>query len=427
VSALSAEGIREVVETRSSEILDWAMELIRFPTENRPPGGAEGLAQDFIAEACRGLGLVVDEFTPLEVPGIESHPAWLQGRNYPSDRRNVVGVWKGSGGGRSLLLSGHIDVAPFEPDDWQVTRPFEPMVREGRLYGRGAADLKGGLSSAFMAVKLLRELGFEPKGDIMFESLVDEEFAGGNGTLASRLRGHNADLAILTEPTRMELCPASLGAFLGHLIVRGRAGMPYMGLPIPNPVFGAARAVELFTRWQKQWRAQNSHPLFTATGKELNVVLWNIDSATPGSFSQLGVPDRTRVDWIVWCYPGMTEHEFYRRFDRFWKEEARKDDLLRLFTMEIERDYHHVRAWETDSRSEAVMSAARACAEVTGVQPSVGGAPFSCDMALYGEHMPVVILGPRGDNIHAPDEWVEVTDLFTLTAIFARLVVQWCG
>ena len=426
MSGIDLKGLREEVRKREREILDWAKELVRFQSENRPPDGNEGEAQDFIADACRSIGLEVDEFTPASVPGIEEHSSWLEGRNYPDARRNVVGRWRGSGGGRSLLLSGHIDVAPFEPDSWAVTRPFEPLVRDGRLYGRGTADLKGGLAAAFMAVKLLREIGFEPRGDIMFESLVDEEFAGGNGTLAARLKGYNADLAVLTEPTRMELCSACLGAFLGDLTLHGRAGVPYMGSSIPNPIFGAARAVELFARWQEEWRKQNSHPLFGDRGKELNVVLWNIDSKTPGEFTQLGVPLFTKISWIVWCYPGMTEEEFYRQFNSYWDEAASRDELLKPFTLEVERDYHYVQAWETDVNADAVKGVLDAYGAYTREKVSATGAAFSCDMAIYGAHMPVVILGPRGDNLHAPDEWVLVEDLYTLTGIFALLALQWC-
>ena len=426
MSPIGLDDISQEVEKRKGEILDWAQELIRFPSENRPPDGNEGEVQTFIADSCKRMGLEVDEFTPTSVADIRKHPSWLDGRNYPDDRRNVVSQWKGSGGGRSLLLSGHIDVAPFEPDDWEITRPFSPLVREGRLYGRGAADLKGGLAAAFMAVKLLKEIGFQPRGDILFESLVDEEFAGGNGTLAARLKGYNTDLAILTEPTRMELCPACLGAFLGDLTLYGRAGIPYMGFPIPNPIFGAARAVELFGRWQEKWRGQNSHPLFNESGKELNVVLWNIDSKTPDEFTQLGIPLITKISWVVWCYPGMTEEEFYRQFERYWERAASRDELLKLFTLDLKRTYHYVKAWETDRDSDGVKCLIEAYGAYTGVKARVGGAPISCDMAIYGEHMPVVILGPRGDNLHAPDEWVLVEDLYTLTGIFAWLAVQWC-
>ena len=427
MSPISPSDIKREVEKRKGEILDWAQELIRFPSENRPPDGNEGEVQTFIADSCKSLGLEVDEFTPTSVANIRKHPSWLDGRNYPDDRRNVVSQWKGSGGGHSLLLSGHIDVAPFEPDDWEITRPFSPLIREGRLYGRGAADLKGGLAAAFMAVKLLREIGFQPRGNILFESLVDEEFAGGNGTLAARLKGYNADLAILTEPTRMELCPACLGAFLGDLTLYGRAGIPYMGFPIPNPIFGAARAVELFGRWQEKWRKQNSHPLFNESGKELNVVLWNIDSKTPDEFTQLGIPLITKISWVVWCYPGITEEEFYRHFERYWEEAASTDEVLKLFTLDLKRTYHYVKAWETDRNADGVKCLIDAYSAYTGEGARIGGAPLSCDMAIYGEQMPVVILGPRGENLHAPDEWVLVEDLYTLTGIFASLAVQWCG
>jgi acetylornithine deacetylase len=162
-------------------------------------------------------------------------------------------------------------------------------------------------------------------------------------------------------------------------------------------------------------------------GKELNVVLWNIDSKVEEEFTQLGIPLLTRISWIVWCYPGMTEEEFYRQFHRYWLDAAEKDELLKSFDLELEPDYHYVRAWETDVQDEGVQSVIRAYDQYMERVPPVGGAPFSCDMAVYGEHMPVVILGPRGDNLHAPDEWVLLEDLYDLTGLFALLAVQWCG
>jgi acetylornithine deacetylase len=421
-----AEVIREAVDGRKEEILEWAKSLIRFDSENRPPDGSEYEAQKFIEKECRKLGMETDMFVPDEIPGIRDHPSWLSGRNYSHGRANVVGTWKGTGGGKSLLYSGHVDVAPFEPDDWKVCRPFEPVVENGRLYGRGAADLKGGLSAAYWGLKIIKDLGFEPRGDILFESVVDEEFAGGNGALASRLRGHNADLAILTEPTRMQVCTACHGAFLGDLILRGKAGVPYMGRSIPNPIEGASRAIELFKRWKEKWRAMNSHPLFKDPGKQLNVLLWSVDTKNRSEFTQLGAPLFAKISWVVWCYPGMTEEEFYRRFREFWEGHSLKDPALSPFEMEIRPDYHFVRPWETDRSDPAVGSVLESFSEYTGKDPVVTGAPFSCDLALYGDEgkMPAVILGPRGDNLHAPDEWVLIEDILTLTGVFALLAVK---
>jgi len=437
----STGAIRQAVEGRSDEILEWTKTLIRFASENRPPTGFEAEAQEFLAEECRRAGWDVELFSPDEIPGIREHPYWLAGREYPPGRRNLVAKWKGgssgaaggqadaAAGGRSLLFSSHADVAPFEPDNWSVCRPYEPVVREGRLYGRGAADLKGGLAASFWALKLLAELGFEPRGEILFESVVDEEFAGGNGTLASRLKGYNADLAVVTEPTRMQVCPACLGAFLGDLTLSGRAGMPYMGEEIANPILGAARAIELFRRWQTLWREGGDHPLFRERGKELNVVLWKIDSKREGEFTQMGTPLLTRISWIVWCYPGMSEEEFWRQFREYWREAAEREPDLAPFALELAPTYHHVRAWETPADHPAVRAVLRAFGTYAGKQAVVGGAPFSCDLGLYGDPggMPCLLLGPRGDNLHAPDEWVLLEDLYTLTGIYAELAARWCG
>jgi acetylornithine deacetylase len=422
-------ALRRAIDERKAEILAWTTNLMRFPSENRPPSGAEGEAQEFLAQECRKLGWETDLYLPTEIPGIQSHPYWLSGRVYPPDRRNLAARWQGSGKGKSILFSGHVDVAPFEPDNWKVCRPFEPRLLDGRLYGRGSADMKGGIAAAFWALKMLRETGFTPAGDILFESIVDEEFAGGNGTLAARLSGYNADLAVLAEPTRMQICPACLGAFLGDITIKGKAGMPYMGSEIANPVFAASRVISLFREWQTAWRKENAHVLFEEPGKELNVVLSSISSTVPGEFTQMGIPLIATVSWIIWCHPGMTEKEFYRRFRAFWEPLFAADPELAPFTVELTPTYHFVRPWETPASHPGVAAAVEAFTSVTGTEPVVGGAPFSCDLGVYGDpgKMPCLILGPRGDNLHAPDEWVLLEDIYTLTAIFADLATRWSG
>ena len=429
MSGPGSERIKKAVSDREDEILEWTKKLISFPSENRPPDGAEAEAQEFLGRECRELGLEVDVFSPEEIPDIRQHPSWLEGRNYPNGRRDLVARWRGRGEGKALLLSGHVDVAPFEPDDWKVCRPYEPVVRDGRLYGRGAADMKGGLAAAFWALRILKDLGFEPAGDILYESLVDEEFAGGNGTLAARLRGHNADLAVVAEPTGMELCHACFGAFLGELTLAGEAGMPFLRGAVPNALNGAARAIGLFAEWEEKWRAKNSHPAFDGPGKELKVLLWRISSGKPGEFTQMGTPLLATIGWIVWCHPGMTEAEFYRRFRAFWQEHAAADPALAPFRLEVRPAFHFVRPWETPADDPAVRAVAQAFRRCEGREPVITGAPVSCDLAIYGEtgKMPSVLLGPGGGNIHAPDEYVQIADILSLTNVFANLAVLWSG
>lgn len=429
MTSITPEIIRSAVNRHADDIVAWTKKFVSFPSENRPPDGNEAAAQKWVAAECRKRKWDVDVFSPLAVRGIRKHPAWLESRNYPKGRDNVVARWRGSGGGKSLLLSGHADVAPFEPDNWKVCRPYKPVVKNDRLYGRGTADMKGGLTAMFWAMRILQELGVRLAGDVLFEVVVDEEFASGNGTLASRLRGHNADLAIVSEPTRMEVCPACLGGFLGNLTLSGKGGMAYMGKAIANPVNGAARAIELFQEWQSRWREQNQHPLFTAPGKDLNVLPWHLTTDKPGEFTQMGTPLLAKIAWIVWCYPGMTEEKFYPLFRTFWEQQAATDPALQPFELTLERTYHFVKPWETPCDSTAMRAVFAAFERATGNQPSVGGAAFSCDLGIYGEvgKMPSILLGPRGDNLHAPDEWVEIEDILTLTSIYATLAVEWCG
>ena len=429
MSELSAKEINKEVSKRKKEILEWLKSLIRFPSENRFPAGSEGEAQKFIEQECKDLGLETDVFSPEEIPGIKGHPSWLENRDYSNDRKNVVARWRGKGNGCSLLLSGHIDVAPFEPDNWKICSPYEPVELKGRLYGRGAMDMKGGLAAEYWAIKILKDMGIVPHGDIIFESVVDEEFAGGNGTLASRLKGYNADLAILTEPTGMDVCTACLGAFLGDMILKGSSGMPFLGDSITtNPVEGISRVIELFKEWENYWDSMNNHALFQKPEGRLKVLLWDISSKVNGEFSQMGSPPLVRLSWVTWSYPGTGEDRFYKEFRKFWNINFKKDPVLRFFNFEINPSFHYVKPWETDADNINVMKFLDVYADYFKKTPEVKGASISCDMAIYGEqgNMPVIIMGPRGGNIHSSDEWVLLEDIYSLTCLLAMLIKEFC-
>jgi acetylornithine deacetylase/succinyl-diaminopimelate desuccinylase-like protein len=125
----------------------------------------------------------------------------------------------------------------------------------------------------------------------------------------------------------------------------------------------------------------------------------------------------------------MSEEEFYRGFRAFWSEKAASDPELAPFELELTPAYHFVRPWETPIGHPAVQEVAQAFRRFTGEEPAIGGAPFSCDLGLYGDPggMPCLLLGPRGDNLHAPDEWVLLEDIYALTGVFAELAAGWCG
>jgi acetylornithine deacetylase len=429
MSNISEEIIRKAVDSRKKDIVDWLSAIIRFPSENHPPDGDEREIQLFISDECRGRGFTVDMFSPDEIPHIQEHPYWLPGRNYLNERKNVVSVWKGSGKSRSILLSGHCDVAPADKEKWKTCGPYEPIAKDGRLYGRGSCDQKGGLAAAFWAMKILQELGFEPNGDIIFESVVDEEFAGGNGTLASRLKGFNADFAILTEPSNRNIYIGAIGAFLGEIFLSGKGSLPFFDKAVPNPLNGISKVIDYFGEWEKYWQSSNSHPLYPGPDQKLMAVLYEISSKKDSDPIQMGIPQEIRLSWITWCYPGMDEQTFYNIFNDFWNKKLIADADLKLFDFINKPAYHLVRPWEMIKKSMGVKELIAAIKAYCNEDATVTGAPFSCDMAIYGDvgKMPTVILGPEGGNLHTNDEWVLVDDIFNLIGIYISFISRWCS
>ena len=142
------------------------------------------------------------------------------------EREEALGVvgWTGPparvSGGRDLLLNGHIDIVPAADESAWTTPPFEPTMRGGRVYGRGAADMKGGLSCALLAAKAIRDAGIRLRGRLAVTSVVGEE-DGGTGTLATILRGHTADGAVVVEPTDLHIVPVQAGCLMFRLVVHG--------------------------------------------------------------------------------------------------------------------------------------------------------------------------------------------------------------
>ncbi len=130
--------------------------------------------------------------------------------NY-KNRPNVVGIWKGSGGGRrSLILNGHIDTVTVEPLNQWTHDPYEAEIKEGKMFGRGVSDMKRGIIAAIIALESLIELDVKLRGDVIFQSVVNEEHAG-NGTVACVARGITVDAAIISEPTTFDIGLGSAG------------------------------------------------------------------------------------------------------------------------------------------------------------------------------------------------------------------------
>ena len=216
-AAFDAARIDAAVDALRPELIEFARSLVRIPSVS----GSEQAAQRAIAAKYESLGLSVD-IVPSVREELESHPAFCDDAIPFVDRLNVVARWRGSGGGRSLILNGHMDVVPPGDLSKWTRDPWGGEIEDDRLYGRGACDMKSGLAAAVFAVQALQASGVTLPGDVMLQSVIGEE-SGGVGTLATIVRGYRADACVILEPMNLRLAPVQTGALTFRITVNGRA------------------------------------------------------------------------------------------------------------------------------------------------------------------------------------------------------------
>jgi acetylornithine deacetylase len=234
----------EEIERRRPDLVDLLATLVAFDTRALGPDLAardEAALQACIAARLRGAGLDVDVWEPDAgaLPAARyGFPAGYHFRGRPQ----LVARRAGSGGGRSLLLNGHIDVVTPEPIEQWASDPFRADVRDGRLYGRGACDMKGGVAAMVVATEVLCALRVPVRGDLIVNTVTDEESTGG-GALASVAHGVAADGGLIPEPTSLTAWLGTRGSLMPEIVVRGRAG--HAGFPQEHWTDGGAvNAVE---------------------------------------------------------------------------------------------------------------------------------------------------------------------------------------
>ena len=211
------ERIETAVDDAFDEQLGFTQALVRFPTQR----GQEHTAQEFMAQSLRERDLPVDRWT-IDVEDIRHHPGFSPVTISYDNALNVVGTHRPKKAtGRSLILNGHIDVVPTGPVDLWSFPPYEPRIEDGWMYGRGSGDMKAGLAANLFAFDALRSVGYQPGGNVYFQSVVEEECTG-NGALACLTRGYHADAALITEPTSDSLVRANAGVLWFQVEVRGR-------------------------------------------------------------------------------------------------------------------------------------------------------------------------------------------------------------
>ena len=427
--------VDEYVAERRDELVGLVQSLVRFDTTSvdLSPGSTqtenqEAELQAYVAERLRAIGAEVDQWEPdpSEFAHHPMMPAWHHWRGRPL----TVGVVRGSGGGRSLIVNGHIDVVAAG-DGW-TSPPFAAEVRDGRIYGRGAVDMKGGVAAALFALEALHAAGIGVAGDVIFEAVPDEETCA-MGTVAAIARGYRADAGLVPEPTRFRLWVATRGLLHGTLTVPGRSAHAEMNQP-PWQEGGGVNAIEkaaflldavgnLATRWGA--REDKRHPLLGTPGIHPTGI-------RGGTFIS-NLPERCEVDFNSTYLPANADEHGYGsiprgEIERAVADAAARDDWL--------AEHAPTWSWYTDyppseiDPAAAIIAAVREAASALGIDARAEGIDTTYDGALLTlfADTPSPAFGP-GDlaRAHAPDEWVGIDELELAARLYARAIVAWCG
>ena len=422
--------INDYVKKYEDEIIDLAQNLIKIPSENIAPNGFEKDAQLFLLDKLKEInGIEVDSFTPIEVEGIEKHPAYFKGREY-KDRPNVVALKRGSGRGKSVIFSSHIDTVTRNPLPWDTGDPFSGKIVDGKLFGRGSFDMKGILASTVILLKIISDNKIELKGDLIVESVVDEENGGSNGTLASRLRGYNGDVAILPEPSLLTMCPACQGGKAYRVKAEGRAGTGYGGEKLVNPVYGLGALMKSINEYEKEIniKADPKGIFYKEEEKPRTVILDKVQAGDLKPGGNVGVPDSAWFSIFINTLPGYSEEDLDSEFNNFINKVARENSELFPQPPKIEGLTRYLWPYETDPNHPVVSIMKDGLKSFRKEKAVVEGAKFACDGFIFNKYfsIPTIVFGPRGGNAHAQDEYVLVEDLLLLTKVFLYVALKWC-
>jgi len=414
------ERIDQAVESQRTEALALLQRLVQIPTL----AGNEKPAQDVVLDKMKSLKLDVDTWDPPD-DELARHPAFVPVDISYRGRPNVVGTYHSRGGGRSLILNGHVDVVPTGPESHWSASPWSGSFVDGKVYGRGSADMKGGLVSAILAVQALQEAEIHLKGDLIVESVVDEE-TGGNGTLACILRGYQADGMIFTEPSSLgAIAVSNRGAQYFRIIVFGQEGGIEYKHDLVNPIAKAMEVFQAVEAYSIMRESIVSHPLYDNLYN--TKVPLGICKISGGEWPST-VPSQTVMEGSIECLPGEDIHAVKDGFKKYLAEWCTKDAWLKDHPVKLEWFGLWFESAEISSDHALPVMLAQAVQEVTSQVPMVGGAG-GCDLRLPVLHgkTPAVLFGPAGGMIHSVDEYVEFEQVMACAKILARFAVDWCG
>lgn len=392
--------LRSAVDAGWSRQLALLRELVRAPSTL----GNELAAQEIVAEELRSIGL-----EPLlwDVdPGVPGASPPLIGY---SGRPNVTARLAGSGGGRSLTFNGHIDVVPATPEHRWSYDPWGAEIEGGRMFGRGAADMKAGIVAMLGAVRALRDVGL--RGDVLVETVIEEECTG-NGATACRARCPRTDAALIPEPFNHAAMEAQVGVLWARLTVHGKAAHAERADQAVNAIMAALPVIERIKALEAEvnreprsrWFADHAHPLN-----------YNVGVIGGGDWAS-SVPEECVLEVRIAADVDADLDEVMARFEA----------AVRV-PVEWRGFRAHGFGLERSSPIFDVLGRAHWTVHESELEWLAFTGTTDARAFVVHEGVPATCYGPIGGNLHAPDEWVDLESVRETTHVLALAAAEWCA
>lgn len=422
------------LDENENEAVDLLKALIRIPSvnpyfEDEDCLKREGNAQRYLQKYITEMGFETELSYPdaQELKKYEGMAGYMGDHTF-EDRPNLYGVLKGEGGGRSIMLSGHMDVVQTG-SKW-THDPFSADQVGSTIYGRGTCDMKGGIAAMTMAVKAIRACGIPLKGDVKIGTVVDEE-AGGMGTLALVAKGYRADACIITEPTHLNMAPLCRGILWGKIIIEGQAGHielkreDWKAGGAVDAIDKAAYIMEYFKSFNENWTYTKAHK-YLPIPCQLKFAQFEAGEY-PTTFA-----NHAELTFDAQYLPQDKDEKglggkVKKEIEDFVAAVAKTDPYLAANPPRIE--------WILDADcgetqdTEEFFGVAKSSMEELAPGAIVEGNCAHTDMGWFcNVGIPTINLGPGDSKLcHQSDEHIEIPEYIQCAKIIASIIMDWCG
>lgn len=422
--------VEKSIDDRSNEIIGFLSEYLRHKSVNpkHEAGGEEKTCQDWLAKELESWGV----FQKVDSWAVEK------------DRPNVASVLKAKGsGGRSLLFNGHSDTVPVSKESipsWTVD-PFGGEVKDGKVYGRGATDMKGGIAAFIWATRIINDLGIRLKGDVIDTMTIGEEAGEHAISVDSVLqRGYTADFVVNAESTNMQICPVGVGIYFFKLRVKGKpihtsqkhkVSFPQpIGVEVPgvSAIDKTAKFIVAFQELEREWAHRKKYPGVPLGAANLTPTIIR------GGELLGGLAENCEVIYNVWTNPDEPHEQSIKEVRDFVKAVSASDEWLSRNPPVIEAPAPEFPffwpAYNLPLDHPGAKAGAEAFRAAFGRPVEWGAFTAVADLAWMNKMgLKGFIFGPGelSMGVHGIDEYVPVEHVIGCTKFYAEMILRWCG